>query len=104
MSIELIKNKDIALEMGKQKTNGQLTVGFALETENEQVNAIEKLNKKNFDLIVLNSLNDQGAGFSHDTNKITIFNVKNEVKEFPLKTKKEVAEDIVDEIINQLNA
>ena len=90
--------------MGKLKKNGQFTVGFALETENEELNAQEKLKKKKFDMIVLNSLNDNGAGFSHDTNKISIFSVKNSVRHFPLKTKKEVAEDIVDNINEHLNA
>ena len=104
MNIELVKNKDIAAEMGKLKKNGQFTVGFALETENEELNAQEKLKKKKFDMIVLNSLNDNGAGFSHDTNKISIFSVKNSVRHFPLKTKKEVAEDIVDNINEHLNA
>ncbi|MEQ6121859.1 bifunctional phosphopantothenoylcysteine decarboxylase/phosphopantothenate--cysteine ligase CoaBC [Reichenbachiella sp. MALMAid0571] len=104
MNIELIKNKDIAAEMGKLKKKGQFTVGFALETENEEMNAMEKLKKKNFDMIVLNSLNDNGAGFSLDTNKISIFSVKNEPRHFSLKTKKQVAEDIVDNINEHLNA
>lgn len=103
MDIALVKNKDIAAEMGKLKKNGQLTVGFALETENEELNAQEKLKKKNFDMIVLNSLNDEGAGFSVDTNKISIFSVKNKPRHFPLKSKKEVAEDIVDYINEHIN-
>lgn len=104
IQIELVKNKDIAAEMGKLKKNGQFTVGFALETENEELNAKEKLKKKNFDMIVLNSLNNKGAGFSHDTNKISIFSVKNSPRHFSLKNKKEVAEDIVDNINEHLNA
>ena len=97
MSIELVKNKDIARELGKLKKN-QFHVGFALETENEDINALEKLNKKNFDLIVLNSLNHQGAGFAHDTNQVTIFSKDNNPIKFGLKSKTEVAKDIVNEI------
>ncbi len=97
MSIELVKNKDIAKELGKLKKN-QFHVGFALETENEDINALEKLNKKNFDLIVLNSLNDRGAGFAHDTNQVTIFSKDNNPIKFGLKSKTEVAKDIVNEI------
>ncbi|WP_420583290.1 bifunctional phosphopantothenoylcysteine decarboxylase/phosphopantothenate--cysteine ligase CoaBC [Reichenbachiella sp.] len=96
MTIELIKNKDIAAEMGQRKSQTQINVGFALETENEEQHAREKLVKKNFDLIVLNSLNDNGAGFSVDTNKITIFSVDQKPKHFELKSKQKVAEDIVD--------
>ena len=100
MVLELTKTHDIALELGKLKKNGQLIVGFALETENEKANAVKKIDAKNFDLIVLNSLNDVGAGFGHDTNKISIIDRKNGVKEFNLKTKKEVARDIVKAIID----
>ncbi|SMD38146.1 phosphopantothenoylcysteine decarboxylase / phosphopantothenate--cysteine ligase [Reichenbachiella faecimaris] len=95
MTIELIKNKDIAAEMGKRKLAHQINVGFALETEKEELYAQEKLAKKNFDLIVLNSLNDNGAGFSVDTNKITIFSVDQKPKYFELKSKQEVANDIL---------
>ena len=104
MSIVLTENKDIAAEMGKQKTSDQITVGFALETNEESANAQKKLEKKNFDFIVLNSLNDQGAGFSHATNKVTIYSRDNNPKAFELKTKKEVASDIVHEIVKKLNA
>ncbi len=97
MTIKLIKNKDIAFEMGLNKKH-QINIGFALETENESKNAIGKLEKKNFDLIVLNSLNDKGAGFAGDTNKITIINKHNNKKEFELKSKIEVAKDIVYEV------
>lgn len=100
MVLELTKTHDIALELGKLKKNGQLIVGFALETENEKANAAKKIDAKNFDLIVLNSLNDAGAGFGHDTNKISIIDRKNGIKEFNLKTKKEVARDIVKAIID----
>ena len=96
--INLIKNPDIAAELGKKKKN-QFHVGFALETNNEEFHAKEKLKKKNFDLIVLNSLNDNGAGFQGDTNKVTFFDKNNMKQEFKLKNKTEVAQDIVDYII-----
>lgn len=103
MVIELVKTYDIAAELGKQKKPGQITVGFALETENERNNAQSKLKAKNFDLIVLNSLNDAGAGFGHDTNKISILSASSS-KEFILKSKKEVAADIVTAIIEHAYA
>ncbi len=96
MSIALTKTKDIASEAGKLKKDSQINVGFALETENEETNASKKLIKKNLDLIVLNSLNDKGAGFGHDTNKITILDKNNNKVKFELKSKTEVASDIVD--------
>ncbi|MCK8524000.1 bifunctional phosphopantothenoylcysteine decarboxylase/phosphopantothenate--cysteine ligase CoaBC [Aquimarina sp. D1M17] len=99
-SIELERTKDILKWMGAEKKN-QFLVGFALETENEKENAIGKLKKKNLDLIVLNSLNDKGAGFKGQTNKVTLINHKLEIKAFELKTKSEVAKDIFD-TINQL--
>ncbi|MBI1770483.1 MAG: bifunctional phosphopantothenoylcysteine decarboxylase/phosphopantothenate--cysteine ligase CoaBC [Bacteroidetes bacterium] len=104
LAVELIKTHDIAAELGKIKKPSQFTVGFALETENETANAEKKIASKNFDLIVLNSLNDNGAGFSHDTNKITLINKKKEAKKFSLKSKKEVARDIVDAIIENSHA
>lgn len=104
ITIELTKTRDIAASLGKLKHNGQLIVGFALETEQEQNNALKKLESKNFDLIVLNSLNDEGAGFGHDTNKVTIINKAQKVKTFGLKNKKEVADDIVSAIIENLHA
>lgn len=103
MVIELVKTYDIAAELGKLKKPGQITVGFALETENERTNAQTKLKAKNFDLIVLNSLNDAGAGFGHDTNKISILSASGS-KEFNLKSKKEVAGDIVTAIIEHAYA
>ena len=96
--IKLVPNVDIALEMGKLKKKNQISVGFALETDKEIENAKLKLEKKNFDFVVLNSLRDSGAGFGHDTNKITIFDSNNKIINFELKTKKEVAQDIVDKI------
>ncbi len=104
LSVELTKTQDIAAELGKMKKANQFTVGFALETENETANAEKKIVAKNFDLIVLNSLNDNGAGFGHDTNQITLINKKNEAKKFTLKSKKEVARDIVTAIIENSHA
>ena len=104
LNLELARTHDIADELGKLKKNGQLIVGFALETENEKANAGRKLVSKNFDLVVLNSLNDRGAGFGHDTNKISIIDGKNRILEFNLKTKKEVASDIVNAIIEHTHA
>lgn len=94
-SIELVKTKDIAAELGKQKKENQVVVGFALETNNEEAHAKEKLEKKNFDFIVLNSMRDEGAGFQTDTNKITIIDREGNVTKFDLKEKTEVAKDIV---------
>ncbi|MDR1527482.1 MAG: bifunctional phosphopantothenoylcysteine decarboxylase/phosphopantothenate--cysteine ligase CoaBC [Dysgonamonadaceae bacterium] len=98
--LELTPNPDIAAALGTIKKPGQRLIGFALETDNERMHAEEKLRKKNLDFIVLNSLNDTGAGFRGDTNKITILDTHGNVKEFPLRTKKEVAKDIIDETIN----
>ncbi|MBO7651580.1 MAG: bifunctional phosphopantothenoylcysteine decarboxylase/phosphopantothenate--cysteine ligase CoaBC, partial [Bacteroidales bacterium] len=95
--ITLKPTDDIAASLGKQKGD-RVLVGFALEKENELENAIGKLERKNFDFIVLNSMNDKGAGFNHDTNKITIINRSKEVKNYDLKSKVMVAKDIVDEI------
>jgi len=104
LTLELAKTYDIAAELAKLKKNGQLIVGFALETENEVIHAKTKLMSKNFDLVVLNSLNDAGAGFGHDTNQISIIDRKNGVKKFNLKTKKEVAGDIVNAILSHMHA
>jgi len=102
-SIEFIKNRDILLSMGVQKKN-QFLVGFALETENEVENAIGKLKKKHLDAIVLNSLNDDGAGFASITNKISFIDKNSIIKTFSLKTKAEVALDIMNEIIKRIHA
>ena len=102
-SIELARTKDIAGEMSKVKREDQFVVGFALETDNELENAREKLTKKKFDFIVLNSLRDKGAGFGTATNKVKFVFPDNDTKEFELKTKAQVAEDIVDEIVNRIN-
>ncbi len=96
LSIPLKRTTDIALTLGSMKKNEQISVGFALETSNEKFNAVEKMNKKNFDLIVLNSLKDKGAGFGHTTNKVTIFTKNGLEQSFDLKSKKDVAADIVD--------
>ncbi|WP_150451669.1 bifunctional phosphopantothenoylcysteine decarboxylase/phosphopantothenate--cysteine ligase CoaBC [Arenibacter lacus] len=103
LSITLVKNKDILFSLG-QKKKEQFLVGFALETENEEEHAIGKLKRKNLDAIILNSLNDTGAGFGKQTNKISYINKKLNIKTFGLKTKAEVANDILNEIINQLHA
>ncbi len=97
LSIQLVKTIDIAATLGVKKKN-QLTIGFALETQNESQNAIDKLNKKNFDFIVLNSLNDPGAGFAKPTNRITIHDKVGRVKTFDTKDKAEVAKDIIEYI------
>lgn len=102
-TIEFIKNRDILLSLGVQK-NKQFLVGFALETENEVENAIKKLKKKNLDAIVLNSLNDTGAGFGKNTNKIAFIDKNLQIKTFALKTKAEVASDILEEVINRIDA
>ncbi len=99
LSVELTRTPDIAAELGRQKKPGQILVGFALETENERQNAEKKLTSKNFDFIVLNSLNDAGAGFGVATNKVEIISRTNGAKQFPLKSKKEVAHDIVNTIL-----
>ncbi len=102
--IELVKTKDILSELGKKKKKNQLLIGFALETENELANAKEKLKSKNLDLIILNSLKDDGAGFGTDTNKVTVIDNGGKKKELPLKMKTEIAHDIVNIIISKLYA
>jgi phosphopantothenoylcysteine decarboxylase/phosphopantothenate--cysteine ligase len=104
LTLELVKTHDIAASLGAQKKNGQLLVGFALETENEVANAKKKIKAKNFDLIVLNSLNDSGAGFGYDTNRVTLIDRNDTMREFPLKSKQEVAADIVTAIIRLIHA
>lgn len=97
LSIALVPNKDIAATLGKMKKAKQVLVGFALETNDEESNALKKMAKKNLDFIVLNSLNDNGAGFQHNTNKVSILSKDGSRRDFGLKSKKEVASDIVDE-------
>ncbi len=101
MQISLVPTSDILSTMGSIKQK-QILVGFALETDNEEKNAIKKIKEKNLDLIVLNSLNDEGAGFNHDTNKVTIIDNKLQVKRYHLKEKTEVAADIADELEKHL--
>lgn len=101
-SIELTKTVDIAATLGRQKGGHQLMVGFALETDNEFNNALGKLASKNLDLIVLNSLNDKGAGFAYDTNKITVIESDAKVHQFELKSKNEVAQDILALVVSKL--
>lgn len=101
MTIDLIKTTDIAGTLGPLKNDDQLIMGFALETENEMANAMDKLTRKNFDYIVLNSLNDSGAGFAHDTNKISVIDKYGAVDEFSLKSKKEVAQDILNIVLQK---
>ena len=98
LTIELVKNPDIAASAGNIKTANQITVGFALETNDERQNAWGKLQKKNFDLVVLNSLNDKGAGFQVDTNKVTFLYRDGTERAFDLKSKTEVAKDITQAI------
>jgi len=93
MILNLVKTKDILKSLGKIKTK-QILVGFALETNNEQENAVKKLKTKNLDFIVLNSLKDKGAGFALDTNKVTILDKYNKIHKFELKSKVKVAKDI----------
>lgn len=102
IEIKLIKNVDILKSLGETKTKKQFLVGFALETNNELENAKEKLQKKNLDLIVLNSLNDKGAGFGVANNKVTLINKSGKISSFSLKSKEKVAEDIVNEIYNSI--
>ena len=103
LNITLVPNPDIASQLGAMKKKHQFTVGFALETDEEQVNARKKLESKNLDVIVLNSLNHEGAGFAHDTNKVSIFDRHNKEQHFELKSKVEVAKDLVDFIEQSLN-
>ncbi|WP_410220084.1 bifunctional phosphopantothenoylcysteine decarboxylase/phosphopantothenate--cysteine ligase CoaBC [Pedobacter sp.] len=103
-NITLKKTTDILATLGQQKKENQILVGFALETNDEEHHAKEKLQKKNLDMIVLNSLNDKGAGFKTETNKITIFNKEFNSKSFDIKSKTDVAVDICNEILNLMIA
>jgi len=100
--IDLKPTNDVLFSLGEIKNDNQLLVGFALETENEVENAVKKLNKKNLDLIVLNSMNDKGAGFGFETNKITLIDSENNAASFELKSKEEVAIDIIDKLETML--
>lgn len=102
LTLQLIPTQDIAAALGAMKREHQKLIGFALETNNERENARKKLLRKNLDFIVLNSLNDAGAGFSYDTNKITILS-RQEEEEYPLKHKTEVAQDIINRLCKEFN-
>jgi len=97
--IRLVPTADIASEMGRIKKPDQLLVGFALETDDEMRNATRKLQSKNLDLIILNSLRDEGAGFGYDTNRVTMIDRNNNIDKFELKSKEEVARDILNKIV-----
>ncbi|GAB3270485.1 bifunctional phosphopantothenoylcysteine decarboxylase/phosphopantothenate--cysteine ligase CoaBC [Larkinella harenae] len=101
-ALQMTKTVDIAATLGQQKRPNQLIVGFALETQDELINATAKLRAKNFDYIVLNSLRDPGAGFGHDTNKITVIDKEERMYEFDLKSKDKVAEDLLNLVQEQL--
>ncbi|MFN8258716.1 MAG: bifunctional phosphopantothenoylcysteine decarboxylase/phosphopantothenate--cysteine ligase CoaBC [Bacteroidales bacterium] len=103
INLELKPTKDIAQKLGELKSPRQVLVGFALETDNEIENAFLKLKKKNLDFIVLNSLKDEGAGFNHDTNKVTIIDSNNNITKFELKSKKEIAIDIIEVVRERIN-
>jgi phosphopantothenoylcysteine decarboxylase/phosphopantothenate--cysteine ligase len=104
LTLELVKNVDIAATLGQQKRPEQFSVGFALETNNEEAHARAKLERKNFDLIVLNSLRDAGAGFGHDTNKVSLLTAGGQMTTFELKSKAEVARDIMQTVLASLSA
>ncbi len=99
-NLQLKPTQDIAAALGKQKQKGQVLVGFALETQNETENAMRKMEQKNFDFIVLNSLNDRGAGFGVSTNKVSIIDTNRNIQQFELKSKLEVAKDIVNQLVS----
>ena len=102
LTLNLVQNPDIALTMGNQKKTHQINVGFALETENGEAYATSKLSKKNFDFIVLNSLQHHGAGFGHDTNRVSFYFPDGHNEQFPLKSKVEVAKDIFASILKMM--
>ena len=104
ISLNLIPNKDIAASLGAIKKEGQILVGFALETNDENANAMNKLKRKNLDFIVLNSLKEEGAGFRYDTNKVSIISKEGDIDNRPLKTKKDVASDIIDKLVTLLKS
>jgi phosphopantothenoylcysteine decarboxylase/phosphopantothenate--cysteine ligase len=99
LELSLVKTTDILASLGKKKRKDQILVGFALETTNEKANASKKLKEKNADLIVLNSLRDEGAGFAHDTNKVTLVDASGALTSLPLQSKTDVASAIVNYIV-----
>jgi phosphopantothenoylcysteine decarboxylase/phosphopantothenate--cysteine ligase len=104
LTLELVKNVDIAATLGQGKRAEQFSVGFALETTNELAHAQGKLQRKNFDLVVLNSLRDAGAGFGHDTNKVTVLDRAGQVLNFELQAKSELARTLVALILTRFTA
>ncbi|GDX47535.1 phosphopantothenoylcysteine decarboxylase [Bacteroidota bacterium] len=99
LTLTLTKTKDILMELGKRKQPGQLLIGFALETNDEEQNALKKLEQKNADYIILNSLNDEGAGFAGDMNRVTVFSKKHKPVVFPLQSKSELSKKIIEHIL-----
>lgn len=104
LTLELVKNVDIAATLGQQKRPEQFAVGFALETTNELAHAQEKLHRKRFDLIVLNSLRDAGAGFGHDTNQVTVLDAAGQIVNFELQSKAAIAHGLVRLILGRLTS
>jgi phosphopantothenoylcysteine decarboxylase/phosphopantothenate--cysteine ligase len=102
-TIRLEPTRDIAAEMGRRKSKGQLLVGFALETDKEVENAFSKLKKKNLDLVVMNSMQDEGAGFGNDTNRVSMIDGSGKVEKFDLKPKDQVASDLVNQVIKMID-
>ena len=100
--LRLKPTSDIAESLGGRKKSGQIVAGFALETHNEMANASKKLERKHLDLIIMNSMQDQGAGFGYKTNRITIIDSNNNIDKFELKTKEEAARDILDKIVSMM--
>lgn len=103
LTLTFTPTQDIAAAVGKGKQEGQVLVGFALETTNEKEHALQKMSKKNLDIIVLNSLNDAGAGFGYDTNRVTIFTKDGQQTTLPLMLKEEVATEIINRVVEQKN-
>jgi phosphopantothenoylcysteine decarboxylase/phosphopantothenate--cysteine ligase len=104
LNLELMPTPDILATLGAHKPAGQLLVGFALETQDEEANARKKLARKHLDLVALNSLREQGAGFQHDTNKITLLDAEGGIERYPIKSKRAVAEDILARLEHMLGA
>ena len=102
--LRLKPTRDIAETLGKMKKKSQILAGFALETHNETANATAKLKRKKLDIIILNSMQDKGAGFGYDTNRITIIDKNNIINKFELKSKEEAARDILDKIVSMLKS
>ena len=104
LTLELVKTPDIAEALGKMKTGAQRLIGFALETQDAEANALDKMIRKNMDMIVLNNPKEEGAGFGHDTNKVSFFFPDNKIRRFELKSKRAVARDIADAVHEMIQA